>query len=155
MPSNKPEPEYEGKPLSRWVADTKDKDSMVRIAAALALGRSVPRRRQPSRPSRKCSGTKMSKFGWPLLRRWGRSGPEAGRALPALANLFKDKNPQVRYNAVWASKTIGRLSIPTLTEFLNDEDCQIRLATTLVLGKIGSRGEGSYSCPHGITQGQG
>jgi hypothetical protein len=42
MPSTKPEPEYEGKPLSRWVAESKDKDSMVRLLAASALGNIGP-----------------------------------------------------------------------------------------------------------------
>ena len=211
MPSNKPEPEYQGKPLSRWVAETQDKDAVVRLSAALALGeigpeaktavpaltellkdkdsnvqwaaaralgkigpeakmatpaltellkdewvrgpllrpwgRWVPRRRQPSQPSRNCSKTTMSGFGGPLLGPWERSVPRPRQQLQPSRNYSGIS--WVRQTAASTLGNIGpeaKTAIPALTELLQDTDKDegVRLVAALA----GEDRSGLYPSSH-------
>ena len=137
MPLNKPEPEYEGKPLSRWVAETKDEDERVRIAAARALGKiglaAVPALTQLL--TDKDEGVQM--VAATLL---GKIGPDAMTAVPALTQLLKDNNKWVRMNAALALGEIGheaKTATPALMELLQENNGTVRQAAAWALGKIG------------------
>ena len=133
MPFNKPEPEHEGKPLSRWVAETKDKDSMVRLHAALALGEIGP----AAIPAL----TELLKDkNWHVRHNavWALKavGPAS---IPALTELLQDKDWHVRSEAAWALGKRGseaKLAIPFLVELLQDMNGAVRQAVVWALGKI-------------------
>ncbi len=61
-------------------------------------------------------------------------------AIPALTELLKDKDVEVRFVASWALGNIGpdaKKAVPALTKLLRDKDRQIREVTAKALGKIG------------------
>jgi HEAT repeat protein len=65
--------------------------------------------------------------------------PEATAAIPALAELLRDKDKRVRWAAAEALGSMGpaaRTAVPALTELLRDEDRPVRQAAAEALKKI-------------------
>jgi hypothetical protein len=64
------------------------------------------------------------------------------KAVPALAELLKDKDRQIRQAAASALGEIGfdaNPAVPTLIELLRDEEKEVRQAAVSALGKVHSR----------------
>ena len=87
------EPIYAGKTLGEWIARTKDKDKLVRRAAAVALGNIGPAGVPALAELLKDKDWSVRVFVAPAL---GQIGPEAKTAIPALAELLKNENEVVR-----------------------------------------------------------
>jgi len=69
----------------------------------------------------------------------GKMGPEAKMAIPALTELLRDKDTEVRQAAAYALGAMGpeaNTAIPALTELLKDEYEQVRKAAAEALKKI-------------------
>ena len=106
--NHKPEPEYDGRSLSYWLAQSKEKGESSRRAAAHALGQ---------------------------------IGPEAKAAVPALMELLKDTDSELRWLAALALGQIGpeaKAAVPALMELLKDEEEKVYREAAEALGKIKS-----------------
>ena len=67
----------------------------------------------------------------------GKMGPEAKRAIPALTELLRDEEYDLRFSAASALKGIGMSAIPALMESLRDREWTARQASALALGMMG------------------
>ena len=137
MPLDKPEPEYKGKNLSHWVAETKHKDAVVRLAAARGLAKIGPAAVTALTQllTDKDEGVRMVAATF-----MGKIGPDAIKAVPALTQLLKDNDKWVRMNAALALGEIGheaKTATPSLMELLQENNGTVRQAAAWALGKIG------------------
>ncbi len=70
----------------------------------------------------------------------GEMGPEAEKAVPALANALKDNDVVVRANAAWALSEIKRNpkdALPALSEALGDSSWHVRGRAAVAMGEYG------------------
>jgi HEAT repeat protein len=76
----------------------------------------------------------------------GRIGPNAGPAVPALAEALQDESPRVRSNAALALFKIGsaaRDAVPALILALKDDVALVRMDAALALSRIGPDARGA------------
>jgi HEAT repeat protein len=71
-------------------------------------------------------------------------GPAAKDAVPALAEVLKDKDDLMRSGAALALGRVGPAAVPTLTELAKDKDAGVRRAAAWSLGGIEPAAENSY-----------
>ena len=66
------------------------------------------------------------RFGRPRQRPSAEIGPEANAAIPPLVELVKDGDIWVRQSGGWALERIGTSAVPALTELLKDKNPDVR-----------------------------
>jgi HEAT repeat protein len=68
-------------------------------------------------------------------------GPAAKDAVPALAELLKEKDDLTRCGAALALARVGAAAVPALTALANDNDPGVRRAAAWALAGIGPAGK--------------
>jgi len=134
------------------VAETKDKDDRVRLAAAKALGKIGPAAIPALTEllTDKDEGVRMV-----AATLMGKIGPDAMKAVPALTQLLKDNNKWVQMNAALALGEIGheaKTAIPALMELLQEKNETVRQAATWALRKIGPEAKPAVPAPTELLQ---
>jgi HEAT repeat protein len=64
-------------------------------------------------------------------------GPEAEAAVPALVDLIKRRDEDVRLHSAMALGKVGRSALPPLTELLHDRDADVRYYGVWAIGLMG------------------
>ena len=133
----KPEVVYQGRPLSSWVAQLKEKDPAVRQDAVRALGvigaEAVPRLAEALADDNRDARTAAADA-------LGSMGPDAKAAVPALNAALHDADSGVRRHAAFALGIIDpqdRSVVPALVESLKDGDLEVRRLAAVALGRLG------------------
>ena len=137
MPFIKPEPEYKGKPLSQWVAETQDEDSQVRLAAAWALSQIGPKAKTAV-PA--LTQLLKGKDVWVRVAAAKALGKIGSAAIPPLMELLRGNDEWVGMTAASVLGKIGPAATSTLTKLLKDKDSMVRMFAASALGKIGPAG---------------
>src|SRR5260370_19868176 len=65
-------------------------------------------------------------------------GPAAAKAVPALIEVLKDRDPQVRVEATQALAAIGTGAIGALVDALKESNKYVRMGAALTLGHLGT-----------------
>ena len=136
---SEPEVQYEGVPLSRWLADLQSESAETRVAAAYALARiEVPSEKVVPYLGRSLNDAHddVRLEAVRSLRELG--GPANLAALPALTEALQDSTVNVRFQTLWLLSELGleaRSSAPGLIDMLsNDRDPRIRAFAVYVAG---------------------
>ena len=134
------EPSYEGKTVSEWITQSKDKDADIRRAAIKALGEIRSEAKETMPVLMRSLKDKDAGVRRAATASLGRIGPEAKVAVPMLTELLKDRDIDVRWMAAEALGHIGpeaKTSIAAIIELLKDQDEIVRSNAVEALGDIG------------------
>ena len=129
------EPIYEGKTLSAWVAQSKQKDSATRQFAISGLRHfgpaGVPAIAELLNDERGDVRREASET-------LGKLGPEAKSAVPALIESCRTGDYYLVDANVESLRKIGPAAVPAIAGLLGDKEKEIRLAAARALGKMGA-----------------
>ena len=133
-------PQFRGRPLDEWIADTKSASASVRGDAVWAIGymgtdaaTAIP----ALRPLLQDKNARVRRWAaWALAK----IGPQSNVAIPELIGLLSDRDAQVRHSACWALGMMGEAAkpaVPELAKLLDDRTGFVRGAAAQSLGWIG------------------
>ncbi|MHB0960114.1 MAG: HEAT repeat domain-containing protein [Pirellulaceae bacterium] len=128
------EPEYEGKPLSHWLARCRDNEPDVRVAALNALGMMVTTSTIPVL-------TELLQDSECIVQEAAAEarGIIGQPASPALMELLRDEERDqfIWINATEALSKTGPAAVPAVMELIQNEEGMIRLYISSILGEMG------------------
>jgi HEAT repeat protein len=135
-------PEYQGKPLSHWIARAKRPEPKARFEALQALTQMAIRSEPARKVLEQAVATERSRLEG-ALRILEATGPHAKAAVPALARLIQDRTED-RYSRRGVVSFLGKMgaeageAVPALTASLRDPEGLIRAAAARALAEMGA-----------------
>ena len=131
------EASFQGKRVSTWVAQLKDKDPAQRQEAVRALGQIGPGAVAVLASALQDPNINVRVAAADAL---GRIGEDAKAAVTALNDSLKDPDKTVRRHAAFALGIIdpeNKVVVPALIESLKDQDLEVRRLAAVALGRFG------------------
>jgi len=130
-----PHTQYQGKPLSHWIAQTRDEDRRFRQEAVEALAAMGPEAKAAIPALTEALRDKDPEVRKRALKALGKMGVDA---ISALAAAIGDMHADVSWRAAAnALENVGADAIPALTKALHDSDPHVKAFAAVGLGKVG------------------